>query len=178
MCKTFRTESLSLRFAESWFSDVRDERPRTSENQATSPHPPPPKKKKTKKTKNKKRLILRLEKSEMEISFSELSQIKKKNFFRDVLAIFGLKNSQHITCKCSKIFSFYFRFLATKFTGRTGLKTVLNRCFGMGSMGLSVDIKKAIQLVSGAACAWINLVPRALFLPLLHLKGKSGLGTS
>ena len=41
-----------------------------------------------------------------------------------------------------------------------------------------MDIKKAIQLLSGTAGVWINLVPRALFLPLLHLKGKGGLGTS
>ena len=42
-----------------------------------------------------------------------------------------------------------------------------------------VAIKKEIHLVSGAAGVWINLVPRALFfLPLLHLKGKGGLGTS
>ena len=40
-------------------------------------------------------------------------------------------------------------------------------------MGLPVDIKKAIQLVSGAAGVWINLVPRALLLPLPHLKGKA-----
>ena len=45
-------------------------------------------------------------------------------------------------------------------------------------MGLPVDIKMAIQLVSGAAGVCINLAPRALFLPLLHLKGKGGLGTS
>ena len=45
-------------------------------------------------------------------------------------------------------------------------------------MGLPVDIKMAIQLVSGAAGVWINLAPRALFLPLLHSKGKGGLGTS
>ena len=73
---------------------------------------------------------------------------------------------------------FYFRFLATKFTGRTGLKTVLNRSvFGDVKHGF-VDIKKAIQLVSGAAGVWINLVPRALFPPLLHFKGKCGLGTN
>ena len=59
-----------------------------------------------------------------------------------MLAIFGLKNED---------FFFYFRFLATKLTVKTALKTVLNRCFWMWSMSLPVDIKKAIQLVSGAA---------------------------
>ena len=83
----------------------------------------------------------------------------------------------HITCKCSK--SFLFRFLATKFTGRTGLKTVLNRSMFRNVKHGFVAIKKEIHLVSGAAGVWINLVPRALFfLPLLHLKGKGGLGTS
>ena len=68
---------------------------------------------------------------------------------------------------------FYFRFLATKFTGRTGLKTVLNRSVFRDVKHGFVDIKKAIHLVSRAASVWINLVPRALFLPLLHLKGKA-----
>ena len=66
--------------------------------------------------------------------------------------------------------------MATKFTGRTGVKTVLNK-----SVFRNVKhrfVKKAIHLVSRAAGVWINLVPRTLFLPLLHLKGKGGLGTS
>ena len=44
-------------------------------------------------------------------------------------------------------------------------------------MGLWI-LKKEIHLVSGAAGVWINLAPRALFLPLLHLKRKGVLGTS
>ena len=68
--------------------------------------------------------------------------------------------------------------MATKFTGRTGVKTVLNKSVFRNVKHRFVDIKKAIHLVSRAAGVWINLVPRALFLPLLHLKGKGGLGTS
>ena len=68
--------------------------------------------------------------------------------------------------------------MATKFTGRTGLKTVLNRSVFRNVKHGFVDIKKEVHLVSGAAGVWINFVPRALFLPLLHLKGKGGLGTS
>ena len=68
-----------------------------------------------------------------------------------------------------------FAFLATKFTGRTGVKTVLNRSVFRNVKHGFVDIKKAIHLVSRDAGVWINLVPRALFLPLLHLKGKGGL---
>ena len=58
------------------------------------------------------------------------------------------------------------------------MKTVLNRSVFRNVKHGFVDIKKEIHLVCGAAGVWINLVPRALFLPLAHLKGKGGLDTS
>ena len=85
----------------------------------------------------------------------------------------------HIKCKCSKIF--LFSLFGHKIHGQNRLENCTQQVFrnvNHAWVCLHVDIKMAIQLVSGAAGVWFNLVPRALFLPLPHLKGKGGLGTS